>query len=303
MSAKNSTLNSQPIKIGRMALAMCHAPALLLDRSNLLKKAGLKNFELKYFTKGSLSAKALGAGETNMAFFGAIIPAIANGLPARIVAVNSMGGTQLVCNKDSKVKSLKDLAKTTVGTLGPTASPTSILTIALNKAGVLNQVKLRHINRRNIVTALIDKKIIDCTSSMEPLTSSMVQRGARIILNEKQIYNNGKYPFTFVVARQDYIKNHRDKVKQVLTAHIKAQTALNNDKKTTYPLLQKYFASNGISLSNKAFKKALDTNIFQAQISKKFMTRLINVMAESKIIPKGKNFSDFVDCSFGMCVD
>lgn len=291
------------VKIGRMAMVMCHAPSLLLDSQGLLSKAGLKDFELKFFTQGGLSSKALAAKETDVAFFGAIIPAIANGLEARIVAINSMGGTQVVCHKDSKVESIGDLKGKTIGTVGPTAAPTSILTMALNHAGIAKSVDFRHFDRSKVVLAVIEKKEVECAAVLEPITSEMVSRGGRVAIDEKRLFNNGEYPFTFVVARRDFIESRRGEVRKILNAHAEALKLLNEKQDQVYPGLQKYFAENGMDVKGEEFKRAMATNIFKSSISRKVMNELIKVMADAEIIGKDKKFEDFVDCSFGMCVD
>lgn len=293
----------ETVKIGRMALVLCHSPALLFDKKEFLEKNGVDNYELKFFTKGSQSALALGAGETDMAFFGAIIPAIANGLDAKIIATNSTGGVQLVC-QDPGIKSLKDLQGKSVGNIGPTSAPTSIFNLALEEAGIdRDTITHQSINRRNIVLALAEKKIIDCAVLVEPLTSEAVKRGASLALDEKQLYNNGDYPFTFVVAKDKYIKSNHDTIERVLKTHKDSQDFLTNNHDKSVKLLVQYFHENGVDSSHLEISRGLATNGFSQKISRSVMENLVRVLHKSGIIDKKIAFEDLVDCSFGLCTE
>jgi NitT/TauT family transport system substrate-binding protein len=303
VAALVSSASASEIKIGRMALVLCHSPAVLLDREGFLEQAGITEYELKYFTKGSQSALALGAGETDVAFFGAIVPAIANGLDARIIAINSKGGVQLVC-MDPSIERLADLKGKRIGHIGPTSAPTTIFRAALKEAGFpQEELQLQYINRQNIAVALTEQAIVDCAVTIEPLTSEAIKRGATMVLDEKQLYKNNDYPFTFVVVRRDYASENRASVEKLLKAHRLSQRFLVEKEASALEEIQAYFASNGLDVGLKELDKGMSTNIFDPTISRSVMEELVDVMVESDVLDERVSFEDLVDCSFGLCVD
>lgn len=303
MAALIASASANEISIGRMALVLCHSPAVLLDRQGFLEQAGITDYRLKYFTKGSQSALALGAGETDVAFFGAIVPAIANGLDARIIAINSKGGVQVVC-RDPSIENLADLRGRRVGHIGPTSAPTTIFRAALKEAGIeQDAVELQYINRQNIAVALTEQEIVDCAVTIEPLTSEAIKRGATLVLDENALYKNNDYPFTFVVSRRDYAEAHRQNVKKLLQAHQLSQRFLMEQEDKALEEIQAYFRSNGLEIDLAELDKGMSTNIFDSTISRTVMEELIEVMVESKVLDERIAFEDLVDCSFGFCVE
>jgi len=303
MAALVSSVSANEVSIGRMALVLCHSPAVLLDRQGFLEQVGITDYRLKYFTKGSQSALALGAGETDVAFFGAIVPAIANGLDARIVAINSKGGVQLVC-RDPSVRKLADLRGKRIGHIGPTSAPTTIFRAALKEAGIpQDAVEFQYINRQNIAVALAEQHIVDCAVTIEPLTSEATRRGAIMVFDEKALYKDNDYPFTFVVARRDYAEANPQTVKKLLEAHQLSQEFLMNQEEKALEEIQAYFRSNGLDISLEELDKGMSTNIFDPRISRSVMEELVEVMVESEVLDEPIAFEELVDCSFGFCVE
>jgi NitT/TauT family transport system substrate-binding protein len=299
---KDSEREIEKIKIGRMALSYPHAPSILLDEKGFLKKNDLDNYELKFFTSGSKASLALGIKEIDAAFIGAIIPAVVNGLDAKIVAMNSTGGVQIACMTPG-INSIEDLKNKKIGHIGLTASPTTIFNMAIKKAGISNnEIDFININRTNIILALTEKKIIDCAVLMEPLTSAAVENGAYVAINEKEIYNNGNYPLTFLAVNNDFIKENHETVEKLIKAQRDSQDFINNNEEETLSVLGEYFKSNGAEISKNKLKSGLLVNVFTQKIDKSTIEEMMAVMKESGDIEKIIPFEDLVDCSFGLCL-
>lgn len=291
------------IKIGRMALVLAHSPSIVMEKNGILEKNNIKDYEFKFFTKGDQATLALGANEIDAAFLGAVIPAITNGLDVKIVALNSTGGAQLVCMTPG-IKSLADLKGKKVGTLGATASPTTILTMALNDAGISSDdVKYVHLDRTAVVLALTAKKSIDCAALIYPQSSEAIKNGAYIALDEKQIYNNGNYPLTFLAVKNGYAKNNRKMVEKLVSTLIDTQNFINENNQEALKLIGEYFEENNINQSIDDLDFGMKTNIFSPYISKTVMEKMIKAMKDGGVIENDIKFEDLVDCSFGLCAD
>lgn len=291
------------VRIGRMALSYPHVPAALFGEMPFLEENGVTNYEIKPFTKGSKASLALGLGEIDVAFLGAIVPAVANGLPAKVVALNGIRGAQIACMTPG-IDSLEDLRGKKLGHIGPTASPTTIARMALKEAGIpQDDVEYVHINRTNIVLALTEKKVVDCAIMMEPLTGQAVKNGAYVAIDEREIYNDGNYPLTFFAVRTDFIENHRGIVENLLAAHAASQQFISENREETLALMNSYFESSGLEISREDLVTGLDANIFTQTVSRAVMEDMVAVMVESGIIDKPIPFDQLVDCSFGLCTE
>lgn len=291
----------EKVRIGRMALSYPHVPAALFDEKPFLKESGIQNYEIKSFTRGSLASLALGANEIDAAFLGAIVPAVANGLPAKVVALNGMRGVQIACVTPG-IDSLEDLRGKKIGHIGPTASPTTIFRMALKAAGIpQDNVELVSINRQTVVLALTEKKIVDCVVMMQPLTGQAVKNGAYVAIDERAIYNDGNYPLTFLAVRTDFIENHRGTVENLLKAHAASQRFIRENREETLTLMARYFLGSGLEISREDLVTGLDANIFTQTVSRTIMEDMVAVMVESGIIDKAIPFDQLVDCSFGLC--
>jgi len=292
-----------PIKIGRMALSYPHAPSILLDKKGFLEESNLNNYELKFFTSGSKASLALGVKEVDAAFLGAIIPAVANGLEAKIVAMNSNGGVQVACMTPG-ISSLEDLKGKKVGHIGLTASPTTIFNMAIKKMGIFkDDIELISIDRTNIILALTEKNAIDCAVFMEPLTSAAVKNGAYVAIDEKEVYNNGNYPLTFLAVNDNFVKENHETVEKLIKAHYASQSFIENNQEETLTVLGDYFKENETEISKEKLESGLSVNIFTQKISRSTLEEMMLVMKESGDIEEVIPFEDLVDCSFGLCIE
>ncbi len=299
----DSSQDADPkIRIGRMELVLAHTPSRVLSEKNFLEKNGIKNYEFKEFTQGSKAALALGANEIDVAFFGAAIPAIANGLPAEIIGLNGKGGVQLVC-QTPEIDSLPDLKNKKIGTIGPSSSPTTIFNLALEENNNISSedMSFMHIDRTNIVMALTEKKEIDCAVLVYPLSSEAKKRGAYIALDQKEIYNNGNYPLTFLAARKDFMEKNPELTQKLVEAHKDTLNWITENEEESVEIMKNYFTENGVEASKKDLTFGMSTNIFTPTINKQTMQNLINSMHKSGVLDKQAPVDDITNCSFGLC--
>ncbi len=80
------------------------------------------------------------------------------------------------------------------------------------------------------VQTLFDKNELDAALVPEPWGSTLVAKDqARIVLNDKTLWRNGKYATAVVIARKDFIQKHSDVLKNFLKAHVQLTETINKD--------------------------------------------------------------------------
>ncbi|MGQ0842444.1 ABC transporter substrate-binding protein [Actinokineospora sp.] len=164
--------------------------------------------EVSAFLGGSLDAGFIGSGPALNAF------AKSNGEAVRLVAGGTSGGAQLVTTAD--ITKPEDLAGKTVVT--PALGNTQDVSLKkwLVDKGLNDKVQVT--NRENAQTFdAFRKGEVQAAWLPEPWSSRLVlDAGAKVLLDEKELWRDGKFPTTVLLVRTQYLRDHPQTVQALL---------------------------------------------------------------------------------------
>ncbi|WP_052851194.1 ABC transporter substrate-binding protein [Streptomyces avicenniae] len=226
-SAEGPSLSADEVTIGYFA-NITHAPAVIgLQEGDGLIRQELGGTEIgtQIFNAGPSAIEALNAGEVDVTFIGPN-PAIngwaqSGGESLRIVAGAASGGASLVVNPET-VSSIDDLAGARIATpqLGNTQDVALLNYLSEEgyevdpESGEGDVSVLRIANSE--IPAAFDGGDIDGAWVPEPTAANLVSRGAETLLDEGELWENGQYVVTHVIAAQGFLEEHPDVVEAIV---------------------------------------------------------------------------------------
>lgn len=221
---------------------LTHAPALIGLQEGYFKDA-VKPLGLTVtptaFNAGPDAVTALFADQLDIAYIGPN-PTISaytqsKGEAVRVVSGAASGGAGLVVSKD--IKAPADLKGKTLATpqLGNTQDVA--LRYWLKEQGLTatteggGDVSIQPQANADGLTAFSSGQIQGAWVP-EPWVSEYVAQGARVLVNEKSLWPDGKFVTTNVLVRKQFLDEHPDVVEAVLTGHVKALKLIQKDPAT-----------------------------------------------------------------------
>ncbi|MEV7176160.1 aliphatic sulfonate ABC transporter substrate-binding protein [Kitasatospora sp. NPDC093679] len=229
-AASGAKLSADTVKIGYFA-NLTHGTALVGLKEGLFQKElGGTKIKTQIFNAGPTEIEALNAGSIDIGWIGPS-PAIngytkSDGKSLRIIGGSASGGVRLVVNPD-KIKSLDELKGKKIATpqLGNTQDVALLNYLAtkgykVDAASGAGDVSV--VRTDNKVTPDAYKSgSIDGAWVPEPTASKLISLGAKELLNEKQVWPDGKFVITNVIVSQKFLKEHPDVVEAVLRGSVK----------------------------------------------------------------------------------
>ncbi|XVV05431.1 ABC transporter substrate-binding protein [Actinosynnema sp. CA-248983] len=205
---------------------------------------------------GSLDATFIGSGPALNAF------AKSNGEAVRLIAGATSGGAQLVVKPE--ITSVDDLKGKVITTpqLGNTQDIALKKWLSDQKIGIgagADQVNVT--NTENAPSLdLFKKGDVQGAWAPEPWSSRLVlDAGARVLVDEKTLWEGGKFPTTVLLVRTQFLREHPRTVEALLKGHLAATDfALDNkpeSKKVVNEALKKL---TGKSLGEPVLDRAFD---------------------------------------------
>jgi NitT/TauT family transport system substrate-binding protein len=196
-----------------------HAPALIgLEKGLYEKELGDTKLTPQKFNDGPTEVGALLGGSVDIGFIGSG-PAInayakSNGDAVRLISGVTSGGAQLVVRPD--IATPADLVGKTVVTpqLGNTQD------VALKKwlAGndLTDRVEVTNLENAQTLDAFRGGQV-QAAWLPEPWSSRLVlEAGATVLLDEKELWPDGEFPTTVVVVRTQFLDEHPETVRAFL---------------------------------------------------------------------------------------
>lgn len=218
-----------------------HAQAVVgMARKDFQKAFGKDvTVDVKVFNAGPSVIEALFAGEIDISYIGPN-PAIngyvkSNGKALRIIAGATSGGAVLVVRDDSGINKPKDLDGKKIASpqLGNTQDVA--LRYYIKKAGLKTTensgtVQVIPTENPNILTLMTTKQI-DGAWVPEPWGARLVKEGGgRILVDERDLWKDGKFVTANVIASTEFLKNNPNLVKKFLKAHVDETDWINKHK-------------------------------------------------------------------------
>ncbi|WP_228772015.1 ABC transporter substrate-binding protein [Actinokineospora iranica] len=210
-----------------------HASALIgLEKGLFAKELGATKLVPTKFTDGSTEVAAFLGGSLDAGFIGSG-PAInayakSDGEAVRLVAGATSGGAQLVTS--AEIATPQDLAGKTVVTpaLGNTQD------VALKKwlveQGLKDKVQVDNRDSAQTFDAF-NKGEVRAAWLPEPWSSRLVlDAGAKVLVDEKDLWAQGKFPTTVLLVRTRYLREHPQTVRKLLTGLLAANDYAKTDE-------------------------------------------------------------------------
>lgn len=239
--ASTKKLSADTVKIGYFA-NLTHGTALVgLKEGFFAKELGATRIVPQVFNAGPSEIEALNAGSIDIGWIGPS-PAIngyakSHGQSLRIISGSASGGVKLVVNP-KKIKSPDDLRGKRIATpqLGNTQDVALLNYIAQKGWKVDAQT-----GKGDVSVVRLDNKetpaayqsgSVDGAWVPEPTASKLVTEGAKVLLDERDLWPGRKFVITNVIVSQKFLAQHPDVVDAVLKGSIatNAWIKANSDK-------------------------------------------------------------------------
>jgi NitT/TauT family transport system substrate-binding protein len=217
-----------------------HSQALIgKNRGDYQKAIGNDiSIDWKQFNAGSAEIEAFLAGELDIGFIGPG-PAINGYTKSKgdlvIIAGSTNAGAVLVSRNDSDIKNVNDLDGKRIAIPQYGNTQDLCLRYLLRENGLKETAKGGTVDIVQATNAdiktLLDKGDIDGALVPEPWGARLQKEiGANLVLDYNDIWRNGDYPTTVVIARKEFLEKHPDLVEKFLKAHVDLTNYININK-------------------------------------------------------------------------
>lgn len=227
--ARGHAPDPQEVRLGYFP-NLTHAQALLgVDGGDYEKAVAPLRLVTRVFNAGPQAMEALFAGELDLTYVGSG-PAInayarSKGRALRVVAGAASGGAALVVRAESGIAGPRDLDGRTIAT--PQIGNTQDIALrAFLKEHALaprdngGSVRVAAIASPDILN-LMRRGEIDAAWVPEPWVARLThEAGARLLLDERQLWPDGRFPTAVVVVSQSFLGEHPELVRRFLAAHV-----------------------------------------------------------------------------------
>jgi NitT/TauT family transport system substrate-binding protein len=233
---------STEVKLGYFP-NLTHASAIVGIQKGYFKDAlsqddaSLKTLD---FNSGSDTIAALENGDLDASYIGPspAITAFADSHNVSVISGATSGGASLVVDKS--ITSPEDLKGKTLATPGPGNTQDVALKYWLKKQGYNvspdGQGDVTVINQDNSLTVqAFGQGQVDGAWVPEPYASLLEAQGATTLVDEADLWPQGKFVTTHLIVNNDFLKDHADLVDDILQGQIKANDyiASNSDDAET----------------------------------------------------------------------
>ena len=248
---------------------LTHGQALYLQSNEGGGGAATPDLNLAWtlFTAGPTAIEALLTNEIDASYIGPN-PAVngfmkSHGEKFVIVAGAAIGGAGLVVRDDSGIKSERDFNGKTVATpqLGNTQDVAARSWFSKKEyklkdvGGTVTLIPIAPADQLN----LFKRKDLDAAWTVEPWLSRLeIEAGGRLLVDEKDLWPNGRYMTTCLVVSREFMKDHPAALRSLLQKHIAATQAINADVSAAQKIINGQLKKiTGTALSEAVITRAL----------------------------------------------
>ncbi len=197
---------------------------------------GITSTKENQFPSGAPEMQAMLAGEIDVAYVGAapVIPAIDQGLEAKIVAGVNSQGSDLVIAKDLSYESPEDLKGLVIGTYPPSTMQPTVLKKWLVDNGIDpdNDLTIKHMGGPALAVSAFSSGDLDAVFLPHPFPTILESEGTgKIVVQSGEMWEG--HACCVMLVSEKLIKEHPDIVEQIVRTHINAtQYSLENPDET-----------------------------------------------------------------------
>ncbi len=208
-----------PLRVGYFP-NLTHAQALVGDKEGTFRAAlGGRGIAFKQFNAGPAAMEALATGSLDASYVG-VGPALNTwdklGPVLHIVAGSADGGAALVVRDAASPADLrgKKLASPQLGN-----SQDIALRFWLRQQGLAEAVSVVSLPNPDII-ATFARGSIEGAWVPEPWTSRLLHSGGKILVDERTLWPDGRFPTTVLVVSTDALRRRPGDTRKLLEAHV-----------------------------------------------------------------------------------
>lgn len=287
--------DSDVIKVGY--LPTDHSAALLVAKHNKLYENNGLNVQTVQISTGSNIVDAVASGDLDIGYVG-ITPAmqgISKGVPIKVVGAVNLDGSGIVVQPNSTITSPADLKGKKIASPGVSSIQQVLLLYELQKYNITpKDVNIISINVFNIPASLAARKV-DAYISYQPFVSMAPYRN----IGEVLIYSDDiikDHPCCVIIAREDFIEDHPDKLDKFLKIHENTTEYINNHPNQTANILDQELTTNldveHLSLQHIIFVSSVDKS-FQDKV-----LQLVQIENQMGYLNKSLTANDIFNTQF-----
>jgi NitT/TauT family transport system substrate-binding protein len=239
LSQNNASTTTDVLRIGYFP-NINHAQAVIgLGNGDFQKALGGIKVETQIFNAGPSAMEALFANQVDITYVGPN-PAInayikSEGEALRIIAGAASGGAVFVIRNDAGIDSVDDFAgkkfaSPQIGNTQDVALRVYLLKNGYQTTENGGNVQVIPAKNPDILTLML-KKEVDGAWVPEPWGAKLVKEtDSRIFLDERDLWQEGKFVTAHIVVNTDYLQNNPEIVKKLLAAHVDQTIWINQNK-------------------------------------------------------------------------
>ena len=238
-SAQTAANSQKTLRIGYFP-NITHSQAVIgLNNGDFQKTLGENvSVETVRFNAGPSAIESLLADRIDVTYIGPN-PAIngyllSNGEDVRVISGASSGGASFVVRNDSGINSVSDLggkkfASPQLGNTQDVALRKYLVENGFNTVENGGDVTMVALKPGDIISQFRSKSI-DGAWVPEPITTILKQQSnGKILVDERDLWPNGKFVTGNIIVRTDYLRDNPDVIKRLLQAHVDETLWINND--------------------------------------------------------------------------
>ena len=286
------------LSIGYLPNIVIPQPLVGLESGDFAR--GLPNVTLdsKTYPAGPAVMEALRAGIVDIAYTGPYPPlkGFIKDKDIVLLAACAQGGTELLVKKDSPIKSVKDLKGKVVAVNQPGSTVDAMVRYALLQADLKPGVDVKVVAIEPAQQAdALERGEVAAVSSPAPWPSVARQKGARALLDWKQILDGGKYLQGVAFTTKKYAEANPEVVKAFVEAHRKVTDKLNADrKKGDAQVLAAWQKVSGKTLKPEVAQAAFKTITFTNDSTVEEWNRVQQIAQETGLLRQSGDLKGFL---------
>ncbi|MCI6994491.1 MAG: ABC transporter substrate-binding protein [Methanobrevibacter sp.] len=214
------------VKIGY--LPSDHDAALFVaDAQGLYNDSNITT-ELVQFNNGGDLMTAMASGEVDVGYVGItpVLSSIAKDVPVKVISSAQTEGSGIVVTDDSGINSAADLEGKNIATPGEASIQNALLVYYLNQTGLtVDDLNVSAMKVPSMNDALKTGQIDGIVTFQPYVSIAANESNSHVLADSDEILPD--HPCCVVVASDDFIKNHEDQAKAIVSIHENATKFIN----------------------------------------------------------------------------
>lgn len=264
-----------------------HAQALVMKNERTLEQAFGEETDVNWtsFNAGPSEVEAIFAGDIDIGYIGPV-PAINANVKSdgdvHILTGASQAGSIMVKRSDTDIESPADLAGKNVAIpqIGNTQHLCLLALLEENglkpvtDGGNVNVVAVANADVANMLT----QENIDAALVPEPWGATLLEQGAELLLDEKEVFMEGSYSVAVVVVRKEFEEEHPELVEAFLKAHEETTAAINSSLSEKIQVMnEEIYSATGKKLDEGLLEEAFGRIKVSSEMDKESIEKFVEI--------------------------